>query len=228
MDTDIESFNPYYLPDDVYGVILINFQKMHDIRDLIQLSIVSKLFRDTISKIILTIESLNKNVMKFLKDEQLRMFKGLKILDLSHNEVITNKGIEDLCLNELNLSINNLITDNAIEKMPIHTLNINYNKIITGRAIKTMDLHELYLWNNEKITDDDIKDMKNLHTIELGRNRIITDNGIKNLPLHTLYLSNNNKITKEGICKTPLKTALNLTNGNNEQRDFVANQTEEI
>ena len=88
------SINLYYLPNEIYHVILNHFQKMYDVRDLIQLGIVSKLFGKLISEIILTIKSLNKNIMKFLKDDQLKMFKGLKILDLSKNKIITNKGLE--------------------------------------------------------------------------------------------------------------------------------------
>ena len=110
----------YVLPDEIYGVILDDIQKMYGIRILIQLGTVSKLFSKIINVIVSTIKILDKDIMKFLKDDQLRMFKSLKILDLSNNTVITNKGLEGLRLRDLNLYNNNLITDDAIRNMPIN------------------------------------------------------------------------------------------------------------
>ena len=195
----------YEIPSELCVSILKHHQIKYGIRSLIQLRSVSSIFRDSISKVILTIEELDKDIMKYLKNDQLRMFKNLKTLDLSKNEVITNRGLEGLFLNNLNLS---------------------YNYKIMGNAIKKMTLHTLFLVNNRKITDDDIKGMRSLHTIDLSLNKIITDNGIKYLPLRALYLYDNNKITIKGLQNTSLH--LQTHNMKYQPDAFVANQTYEI
>ena len=119
------------LPDDIYGVIFNDVQTMYGIRALIQLSIVSKLVKKIINDIVLTINELDKNTMKFIRNDQLKMFKNLKVLDLSNNMIITDKGLEGLLLNKLNLYCNYLITDDAIKNMPIQHLNIGCNNKIT-------------------------------------------------------------------------------------------------
>ena len=111
---EIISVDLYWLPNDVYCEIFRHFLKMHGIRALIRLSILSNIFRKLINDITQTIEVLDKSIIKIIKDDQLKMFKGLKILDLSSNFVITNKGLEGLLLNELDLTKNEVITNDAI------------------------------------------------------------------------------------------------------------------
>ena len=53
---DIVSINPYYLPDEVYGVILNHFLKFNDVRDLILLGTVSKLFKNIITVFLVRID----------------------------------------------------------------------------------------------------------------------------------------------------------------------------
>ena len=148
----------YDIPEEICTVILNYFQKFNCIRSLIQLSSVSSIFRESINKIITTIEILDKDIMRFLKDDQLKMFKNLKILDLSGNKVITGQAIKKMDLHTLYLANNKIIIDDDIKGMKgLHTLDLSWNDKITDNGIKDLPLRALFLYYNNRITKEGIK-----------------------------------------------------------------------
>jgi len=103
---------------------------------------------------ILKIKDIPKGISWKLTDSILQQekYKNLKILDASHNEGITNKGIKHMNLHTLDAFRNENITDQGIKHMNLHTLYAAYNKKITDQGIKHMKLHILDASNNKKIT----------------------------------------------------------------------------
>ena len=163
-----------FVPDEIYGTILFWYKIIFSVKDLCILRRVNMLFRDTIDKILRTIELLDDDTMKIVGDNELSWFPNLKMLDLHRNTRITDQSIKNLSLHTLDLCFNNNITDDGIKHLKLHTLG---------------------LWNNSLITDEGIKGMQ-LRVLNLGRNNVITNDAINDMPLSELDLRWNDVITQ--------------------------------
>jgi hypothetical protein len=135
------------------------------------------------------------------RDDEMKYFTNLTLLNLDYNQIITNNGIKGLS-NLTSLVLSENVSDNGIKGLTNLTLlNLGYNEDITNSGIKCLTkLTSLYLSLNKVIDDDGIKGLTNLTKLNLGFNNVIKDNGIKGLTnLIELDLNWNRKITDDGI-----------------------------
>jgi hypothetical protein len=108
--------------------------------------------------------------------------KELKILDISYNRYITDKGIHDKKLTYLNIETSSYsyseITDKGIEGMPLIFLNASNNLNITDAGIKDMQIQQLYISDNPNITNEGIINMPLTHLDVSGIRSNISKKGI--------------------------------------------------